>query len=168
VNFAAVQKLPVLFLCENNLYSVYSPLSVRQPEGRKIYEMVSTMGLRTGHIDGTDPLSTYQAISESVERIRNGHGPELLEITAYRWREHCGPNYDNNLPYRSEEEFQSWKSKDPVNRLQDEMLESGALTADILSRIDEEIDAEIEAAFKIAIDAPYPESDTAYKYEYAE
>ena len=115
-NFAVLKKLPVLFICENNLYSVYSPLAVRQPEGRVIHKMVQALGMPGADGDGNDVLECYAKISESVKRIRQGEGPEFLEFYTYRWREHCGPNYDNDIGYRTEAEFLEWKAKDPLKK----------------------------------------------------
>ena len=111
-NFAVLKRLPVLFVCENNLYSVYSPLSVRQPEGRKIHEMVAGLGLKILHGDGNDVQFVFKTASDAVSGIRSGSGPVFMEFSTYRWREHCGPFYDNDIGYRSEQEFEEWKRKD--------------------------------------------------------
>src|SRR3989442_1358391 len=84
VNFAVLKKLPVLFVCENNLYSVYSPLRVRQPEGRRIHEMVSAMGMPADHGDGNDAPLVYEAVAEGIEAIRAGEGPRFFEFATYR------------------------------------------------------------------------------------
>ena len=90
VNFAVLKKLPVLFLCENNFFSVYSPLHVRQPKGRKIFEMVRGMGVASQHGDGNKIEGVYSMITKCVDQIRVGSGPQFLEFETYRWREHCG------------------------------------------------------------------------------
>jgi len=117
INFAIIHNLPVLFICENNLYSVYSGLEVRQPKGRKIFEMAKAFGIESSHGDGNN----VQQVSDYVELARNkilsGSGPQFLEFDTYRWREHCGPNYDNDIGYRKEEEFLEWKKKDPLKRV---------------------------------------------------
>jgi TPP-dependent pyruvate/acetoin dehydrogenase alpha subunit len=114
INFAIIHNLPILFICENNLYSVYSGLEVRQPKRRKIFEMVRAFGIESRHGDGNN----VQQVSDYVELARNkilsGNGPQFLEFDTYRWREHCGPNYDNDIGYREEEEFLEWKKKDPL------------------------------------------------------
>jgi TPP-dependent pyruvate/acetoin dehydrogenase alpha subunit len=138
-NFAVVQKLPVLFLCENNLYSVYSPLPPRQPEGRKIHEWTHGLGLHTAHVDGMAAEATYTAIADITSHVRKGNGPALLEIDTYRWREHCGPNYDNDIGYRSEAEYLSWREKDAQNRLEKKLLENGTLTQKMLKDMEHRI-----------------------------
>ncbi|MFH1309967.1 MAG: thiamine pyrophosphate-dependent dehydrogenase E1 component subunit alpha, partial [Candidatus Omnitrophota bacterium] len=90
VNFAALKKLPVLFICENNFYSVYSPLKVRQPEGRKIYKMVEAIGIPSEQIDGNNAPEVYHKLKLAARSIRKGEGPRFLEFLTYRWREHCG------------------------------------------------------------------------------
>jgi len=167
VNFAAVQQLPVVFLCENNLYSVYSPLEVRQPQGRVINEMVQGLGLKTYAEDGENVEKTYACISEAISHARDGNGPVFAEISAYRWREHCGPNYDNDLAYRSEEEFLDWKCRDPLVTYRKLLLETGQVTLEELSIMDDTVFREVDAAFKFASSSPFPDNAEAYIDEYA-
>ena len=122
LNFAILRKLPVLFICENNFFSVYSPLSVRQPRGRDIQKMVECIGIDGAQGDGNNPEEVYQLISEAVESIRQKKEPGFLEFFTYRWREHCGPNFDNDLGYRTEEEFEMWKKRDPIKNYQIRLL----------------------------------------------
>jgi TPP-dependent pyruvate/acetoin dehydrogenase alpha subunit len=161
-NFAAVKGLPVLFLCENNLYSVYSPLGVRQPAGRKIHEMVRAMGIRTCEGDGNDVEEVHRVTSDALARIRSGEGPQFLEFHTYRWREHCGPNYDNDIGYRSEAEFLQWKERDPIARYQSELLAAGVLARGDADAMQARIAAEVDAAFAFADAAPFPEPADAF------
>ena len=100
INFSIVRKLPSLFICENNLYSVYSPLAIRQPPERQIFEMVAAMGMKTANCDGNDALACNKLVKNAVEHIRATGQPFFLEFSTYRWREHCGPDFDNDLDYR--------------------------------------------------------------------
>jgi len=93
VNFAVLKKLPVLFICENNFFSVYSPLKVRQPDNRKIFEMVAAMGCPAFYGNGNNPLEVFDKINSILPLIRTGNGPYFFEFETYRWREHCGPNF---------------------------------------------------------------------------
>lgn len=161
VNFAAVRNLPVLFLCENNLYSVYSPLKVRQPPGRSIAAMTAAMGIATATGNGSDVLECHALISEKVKAMRAGGGPCLLEFSTYRWREHCGPHYDNDLGYRSVEEFESWKKQDPLAH-----IEPSLAAADIAAAI-EAINREVDDAFTFAEQSAFPQAAEAYTGEYA-
>jgi TPP-dependent pyruvate/acetoin dehydrogenase alpha subunit len=162
VNFAVVRKLPVLFLCENNFYSVYSPLSVRQPAQRKIYEMAAAMGLNTAIADGNNIEETYVATAAAIEEMRNGGGPFLLELTTYRWREHCGPSYDNHIGYRTNEEFEEWEKKDPIYNYEKKLLEKGDITENEIISMNQRVLEEVNSAFDFAENAPFPDEDFAY------
>lgn len=166
-NFAAVKKLPVLFVCENNLYSVYSPLVVRQPPGRRIHEMVAALGVTSAIADGNDALASRSAAAEAVYRIRGGGGPFFLELTTYRWREHCGPEYDNHIGYRSEAEFESWKKKDPIPRLEKKLMDEKKITGSLLEQMNEKVAGEINEAFDFAESAPFPDPSEAFRDLYA-
>jgi pyruvate dehydrogenase E1 component alpha subunit len=162
VNFAVVKKLPVLFLCENNLYSVYSPLSVRQPEGRSIAKMAEGLGMKSGTGDGNDVTEVYAKTSEALDSIRSGGGPQLLEFSTYRWLEHCGPNYDNDLGYRTEAECLAWKTKEPIARFESVLLTGGIVSAAEVGRMDFDIEREVSLAFEYADASSFP--DAAYAY----
>jgi TPP-dependent pyruvate/acetoin dehydrogenase alpha subunit len=162
VNFAVVKNLPVLFLCENNLYSVYSPLSVRQPEGRSIAKMAEGLGMKTGTGNGNDVAEVYAKTSEALAAIRAGGGPQLLEFSTYRWLEHCGPNFDNDIGYRTEAEYLSWKAKDPVASFESALLAQGIVSAAEVAQMDRGIEQEVNAAFDFAEASPFPPAANAY------
>lgn len=164
VNFAAVRKLPVLFICENNLYSVYSPLSVRHPEGRSIAKMVEAMGVQIAEGDGNDALAIHQIMQDAIDKVRAGGGPYFLEFSTYRWREHCGPNYDNDIGYRTQEEFQDWQNREPISRLE-RALHKTALSD--MNEMRAEVIAEVQAAFEYAEASPFPAQSDAYQGVYA-
>lgn len=167
VNFAVVRKLPVLFLCENNLYSVYSPLRVRQPPGRAIHQMVAGMGLPSQACDGNDVVDVTGTVADLLQSIRQDGGPRFVEFSTYRWREHCGPNYDNDLGYRRSEEFEEWRRRDPVTVLESKLSKSGAVDSDDLSRIRSDLKNEIDAAFKFAETSAFPGGDELYDHVYS-
>ena len=168
VNFAAVRKLPVLFCCENNFFSVYSPLNVRQPAGRQIYRMVEALGLPSAIADGNDVTATCNAARTALADIRAGKGPYFLELTTYRWLEHCGPNYDNDLGYRSEAEFLEWKKRDPLAQYQSSLLAGGLISANEVAAMRRDLETEISAAFRFAEESPFPPTDEAFTGLYAE
>ena len=168
VNFAVLKKLPVLFVCENNLYSVYSPLYVRQPKGRRIFKMVSEMGISSiGNLDGNDALKCCEVLNDVITKIRKGEGPFFVEFMTYRWREHCGPNFDNDIGYRSEEEYQYWKLKDPIEKLKKQILLEDANLKEKIIRFKNNINQEIISAFEYAENSKYPNQDEAYKGVYS-
>jgi TPP-dependent pyruvate/acetoin dehydrogenase alpha subunit len=165
-NFAAVRKLPAIFVCENNLYSVYTPLSERQP-ARPITDLAKAHGLHAVHVDGNDAFAVHRAASSLVERTRDGAGPCFLLADTYRWREHCGPNYDNTLGYRTEAEFEAWKARDPIERLAHQLEAGGALDNGKRQGMAREFAGEIEQAFAAAEAAPFPDPKTADQMLYA-
>jgi pyruvate dehydrogenase E1 component alpha subunit len=168
MNFAVLKNLPVLFVCENNLYSVYSPLSVRQPTGRCIATMVSGLGVKVDSGDGNDVIDAYEKICRAISEIRSGGGPRFLEFSTYRWLEHCGPNYDNHIGYRTEAEYLEWKAKEPIARLGSELLADKFITTEQIAVMDAEVMAEIEDAFAYAEAEPMPEPHSAYTDLYAD
>lgn len=161
VNFAVLQRLPVLYVCENNLFSVYSPLAVRQPAGRVIHEMVAALGLPTAAGDGNDPEAVFASCRAMVESIRSGGGPAFVEFATYRWREHCGPNFDNDIGYRAEAEFLAWKERDPVATYARRLLKERVVTDAEIAVMDREIAAEVADAFAFAESSPFPAPETA-------
>jgi TPP-dependent pyruvate/acetoin dehydrogenase alpha subunit len=167
VNFAALKELPVLFLCENNFYSVYSPLKVRQPEGRKIHEMVAAMGIGTHFGDGNDILEVSSITKSAIAKIRQESKPMFLEFVTYRWREHCGPNYDNDIGYRSIEEFELWKTKDPLKRTYNQLIVEDPSFPEQWHAQQQEILREIDLAFQFAENSPFPEENDLFRDVYA-
>ncbi|WP_377477812.1 MAG: thiamine pyrophosphate-dependent dehydrogenase E1 component subunit alpha [Microcoleus anatoxicus] len=166
-NFAALKNLPVVFVCENNLYSVYTGMSERQPLGREVYALAKSHNIPSFQGDGNDVAEVYQMTAEAVQRARSGGGPTFLEFKTYRWREHCGPNYDNDLGYRTEAEFQEWKVRCPIQRTQAELLEQGILTAEDLEEMTRVISSEVEEAVSFAKSSPFPDPQILFQHIYA-
>jgi len=166
LNYAALYKLPVIFICENNLYSVYSPLSVRQPAERNLIKIAEAHGVEAYKCDGNDVVAVYNATKKAVEKARVGDGPSLLELSTYRFYEHCGTNFDNHLGYRTEEEFNSWKAKDPLKMLAKKLIGDDYFNQEI-QEMTNIINLEIDDAFAFAKSAPYPEEASLYTHLYA-
>ena len=165
-NFASLMRLPVVFVVENNLYAVYTPLYQRQPD-RPLVNVATPYDMPVHQVDGNDVLAVFQVAQQAVERARSGAGPTLIIADTYRWREHCGPNYDNTLGYRTTEEFENWKSHCPIATFSRYLRKNGILD-DLLERsLTDEIKAEIEAAFSFAKSAPFPDPSTAAHHVYA-
>ena len=163
LNFAVLKKLPTLFICENNLYSVYSPLSVRQPEGRKISSIAKAIGAEVAIGDGNNVLKSRKILSEVISKIRSGEALTwFLEFETYRWREHCGYQFDNHIGYRDEEEFLLWKKRDPI-----EIFKRDTLNLVDFKTIDKTIDVEIEEAFEQAKLDPFPSPEETFRNIYA-
>jgi pyruvate dehydrogenase E1 component alpha subunit len=166
-NFGLLHRLPIVFVCENNLYSVYSPLSVRQPAGREIFELACGYGMLAHQDDGNDPLRVYDLTSEAVEHARSGRGPVFLEFKTYRWREHCGPNFDNHIGYRTESEFREWEKRDPIATFGRLLRNESEYDDARLARFKERQAAEIAEAVSAAKAMPYPAASTLLEHVYA-
>lgn len=148
VNFAAVRDLPVVFVCENNLYSVYTDLGPRQPLGRNISEMVRAIGVRAHKIDVSNPIAAYKQVNGLIRASRKTGSPVFIEFLTYRWLEHCGPNDDDGLGYRPIGELQNWRANDPLNKLQDLLESNYNFKPEDLAEISREISNEIKTVFE--------------------
>ncbi|MFH0732097.1 MAG: thiamine pyrophosphate-dependent dehydrogenase E1 component subunit alpha [Candidatus Omnitrophota bacterium] len=156
MNFAALKKLPVLFVCENNLYAIHSHhLSRHQSDN--IPERVRIYGMPAERIESGDIFKIYEAAKKYVKKIRSGDGPAFLECVTCRWKEHVGPGDDFHLGYRSEEEVLLWKSKDELERLRK------LLDAEVLKTIERSVKDEIREAFEFAEESPFPEQGALYE-----
>lgn len=152
VNFAVVHKLPVVFILENNLYSVYTNLSARQPRHRSLAQLASTIGLYSETADDSEFQDTFAKLKKLTRYSREGYGPSLIEIRTYRTLEHCGPEDDDHLGYRSEDEIIRLKKVDLVGNLECLISISPFEKSEIIS----EIMLEIDEAFTFAEISPFP------------
>jgi len=143
MNWASLKKLPVIFICENNLYSTATLLKDRQP-AVEIYKRAESYGMPGYQIDGNDVVAVYEKVKQVSESARNNEGPVLIEVLTYRWREHVGPHFDYDLGYRSKQELEEWMEKCPVKRY--EHLLSDELNQSLIDDINEEIDKSLAFA----------------------
>jgi TPP-dependent pyruvate/acetoin dehydrogenase alpha subunit len=162
-NFAVVHKLPVVFVMENNLYSVYTGLSPRQPAGRSISKLASAIGLHSDSVEDSDFSACYSKLVSLTDYARSGNGPSLIEISTYRKLEHCGPNDDDSLGYRPQYELTKLKERDLISALEDEL----SLSVLDIGAIKSEIEEEIEQAFIFAESSPFPTYEQATGDVYA-
>ena len=167
VNFALVHSLPVLFVCEDNLYSVYTPIEPRQPAGRGLAQLAAGMGMTTAKGDGNVVNDVVRLSETAINHARSGQGPYFLEFTTYRWREHCGPNFDNDIGYRTQAEFESWLALCPIEQCKSELISSRTSSDTELISIDHQLNDNINAAFKAAKSAPFPASHEALEQIFA-
>jgi len=144
-NYAALHHLPIMFVCENNMYATATHISMRQPEG-PIFERVKGF-MWSGQVDDGDVSQVYQAAQECKEA-----GPGFLEIGTYRFREHVGPDFDWDLGYRTKEEVQDYMSRDPLPTVRAKLSEEEAQS------IEAEAKARVATAFDLADVAPWPEA----------
>lgn len=153
LNFAVLKKLPMIYVCENNLYSVYTPLKQRQPD-RPLSDLAQGHGMKTIKADGNDVFAVYDAAQEAVAYSRAGQGPVFLEFPTYRWREHCGPQFDNHLGYRDPKEFEQWKTFCPVQQMKDFVLQEGLLSESDIQQIQDDLLVKIDEAVTFAKACP--------------
>ncbi len=157
LQYAAVWRLPVVFVCENNGFSVNTPLAERRPPEVSLPVLARSHGLFADQGDGNDALQVFDLCRRAVERARSGGGASFLEFATYRWVEHCGPADDHHLPCRDPEAFRHWKNRCPVAALERRLAEQGLAEAGELARLRAEIEAEVTAALAWARQAPFPD-----------
>lgn len=157
-NFAAIKELPILFVCENNSYAIYSHILVRQKfdNAYKRYEEMGIPGIR---VDGNDVLKVYEVSRQLMTRIRAGGGPFLLECKTYRLLAHAGPSSDEHLRYRSKEEIEEWSKKCPIKRLEKYMFENNMVKKDDLIEIRNKVADDIQEAVLFAENSELPKKE---------
>lgn len=163
-NFASLHRLPVIFLCENNLYSVYSPMCVRQPSHREVFQQAQGHGIPAEQVDGNNPEAVFLSVKKARSSAALGEGPTFIEYKTYRWREHCGPGFDNHIGYREEAEFLEWKKRDPLETYRQKLLAVGLLTEKGIRELSAQITAEIVDALAFARQSPEPRDLTHFVY----
>ena len=164
LNFAAVQRLPLVVIAENNGYAYSTPLS-KQTAVRCLADKAAGYGIPATQADGNDLLAVYETSRHAVEHARAGHGPFLVELLTYRRKGHA--EHDNQS-YVSREELDAWARNDPVDRYQARLLETGWASAEELGGIEAQVDAELDAAVALCEDEPLPEPMTALDGVYAD
>jgi TPP-dependent pyruvate/acetoin dehydrogenase alpha subunit len=163
LNIAAIWKLPVVFVCENNQYGM--SMSVKKATAiENISDRASAYGMPGVTVAGTELDEVYKATLEALERARAGEGPTLLEAITYRYLGHS--KSDANL-YRTREEIQMWREQDPIQRFAVKLEEEGLLEEDEWRKLDEETKERIEEAFSKASKEPDPEPESALEDVYA-
>jgi pyruvate dehydrogenase E1 component alpha subunit len=167
LNFAALKSLPVVFVCENNLYSVYSPMSVRQPPDRQIADVASAIGVESHQGDGNDVEAVHALAGQAVAKARRGEGPTFLELMTYRWREHVGPNFDNDLGYRTLQEYDEWRARCPVETQESRLLDGGTATREELDAMRVRVRAEVDEAVAQAKADPFPDPPSFFEHVYS-
>ena len=167
LNIAAIHKLPVVMICENNLYSVLTPLSARKPDNHEIVQLAAGHGVLSQQGDGNDADEVFSMAGEAIQHARAGKGPVFLEFKTYRWFEHCGPLNDEHLRYRPVGELEAWKARDPLKLYVERLCKDGVVSATNLELMEKTIHAEIEDAVDFAKASPFPARDQLGKHLYA-
>lgn len=170
LNFAALMKLPIVFVCENNLYATHMPIRecrVSLP----ISKIAEPFGIDVHTVDGNDVLHVYEAGRRAVETCREGNGPVFMEFMTYRFRGHVGP--DDNIQgshtdIRPQEEIDLWLKKDPIKRFEQYLTENQLMDRDRLQGIRDEVMAEVTEAQAFAKNSPSPRQEELTKYVFKE
>jgi len=162
LNFASVHRLPVIFVCENNKYGI----SVSQAKHQAIKDIAiraTSYDMPGVVVDGNDVLDVYGAASKAVSRARAGEGPTLIECKTYRWRGHHEGDPNQGRRYRTTEEIEEWKKKDPIPRLAGKLLEQKALTKKKMASIEARLAEEIEQAVAYANESAFPSIEEMFE-----
>ena len=164
-NMAGLYKLPVLFVCENNGYGEYTPQANHQAIV-DVADRAAGYGMPGVVVDGMDVFAVYEAAEEAVKRARRGEGPTLLECKTYRYYDHVGVR-GMGLTYRTDEEVEQWRQRDPIDRFEDHLLKQKVLSKAKLEGIHADVQQQVDAAIKFAEDSPYPELSALTEDVYA-
>lgn len=165
MNMAQLWKLPVIYVCENNLYNEYTHYA--ETTAGEITARPKAFGIRTETVDGQDVRAVYETTARLVEGTRSGEGPAFLLCNTYRYRGHHVGDIDRSY-YRSKEEEQEWMTqRDPLKILADWLIDQGSTDQATLDQIRAEARAEIEAGVEFALNAPYPDVSQVDRHVYA-
>ncbi|MDH7564642.1 MAG: thiamine pyrophosphate-dependent dehydrogenase E1 component subunit alpha [Candidatus Bathyarchaeota archaeon] len=162
LNMASIWKLPVIFVCENNLYAMGTRQSIAM-NIENIADRAAAYGIPGVSVDGNDVLAVYEEACKASERARRGEGPTLIECKTYR---HRGHSRVDPARYRSKEEVAEWLSKDPIKRFRDKLLRSAVVEGEIQA-VEKEVSLQIEEALHFAMESPYPQPGEALEDVYA-
>ena len=165
LNLSAIWKLPVIYMCESNQYMEFTPTT--DLTAGRIYRRAEPFGVPGVEVDGNDVLEVRRVVGEAVERARRGEGPSLIEANTYRFSGHSEGESAFVSDYRTEEEVESWKARDPVTCFRDLLVADTVITAAELDAIDAGEDAAVEAAVEFAEASPFPSPDEALEHVFA-
>lgn len=163
LNMAGLWKLPVVYICENNLYGMSNPVS-KSTAVKDIAQRAESYNMPGVIVDGNDIVEVYKAVKEAVDRARRGEGATLIESKTYRW---LGHSKSDPRVYRTREEEEEWKEKDPIKRFEKYLEETTDITKDELEEMNKIVEQEIEEAYQFAINSPDPRVEDLAKYVYA-
>jgi len=163
-NLAALHRLPLLIVCENNKYAAHTAIERRQAVPL-LAERVATFGLPTEKLDGNDPELLLRAVERIVPQIRTGAGPHFIEIETYRQCGHVGPGDDEGAGYRTAAEIAEWKTRDPVVLMRQRLAES--VDSGELERLERGLEADVYTAIDAAKGAPFPDLRDAVAHNWA-
>lgn len=161
LNFASLKKLPVVFVCENNLYSTHMPIATCLADPA-IYKKAAVFNMPGVRVDGNNVIEVYLAAKTAVQNARGGRGPALIECMTYRWRGHVGPYFDLDKGLRSQEELDLWMSKCPIKALEKQLLSNNIISESEINEIYQNAIKEVEDSVSFARESPYPDSSSEF------
>ena len=164
LNMAAIWKLPQVFICKNNMYAMSSPVS-KFVATKNISDRATAFGIPGITVDGMDVIAIYEVVKKAAKRAREGKGPTLIEPKTYRYRGHS--KSDRNL-YRTKEEIEEWKKKDPITKFMKRLKGFGEINDEEIEKIKKDITKEIEDGINFALNSSDLSADALLKYVYAE
>ncbi|MBN8620916.1 MAG: pyruvate dehydrogenase (acetyl-transferring) E1 component subunit alpha [Anaerolineae bacterium] len=159
LNLAAVWRLPVILICENNLYGEYTPYALTSPVPN-VADRAAAYGIPARIVDGQDAEALHAVLLEAVQHAQSGAGPTLVEAKTYRYRGH---SRTDPAAYRPPGELEQWLQRDPIHILADRMIADGQLTPAAFDTLSHDIDSQVEAAVQWALQQPYPDTSTLYE-----
>ena len=165
LNFAAIHRLPVVFICENNEYAISVPQS-KQMAVADVASRAEGYGMPGVVVDGNDVLACYRVMKEAHDRARGGEGPTLIECKTYRFLPHTSD--DDDKTYRTREEVEERRHHDPIERFTTQLIDAGIADREALEAVRDDVKSEVEAAIQVAWDAPDPDPATAARHIFAE
>ena len=167
LDFASLHNLPILFICENNEYSVYSHISNRQSKIRSVTNIAKSFGIESFQINGNKIENIFLKIKLIIEKIKNKPQPFLIELKTFRHLEHCGPNNDDDLNYRDQKYLKFWNDKCPVITYETYLKKINYLTELDIFKMNKKIKKEISYSFNFAKKSKFPKKNLLKKYVYA-
>jgi len=168
LNFAALKNIPVLFVCENNMYATASSINKRQAEQSSIADKAASYGIDGFCVDGNNVMDVYNVAQRAVKRARSGHGSTLIEATTYRWFGHVGPNDDTVTGHRPARELEEWKKKCPLKNFRDNLRSEKVLDSEGDKAIEDLISHQLKDALQFAQESEQPAAESLLKNVFVE
>ncbi len=166
-NLAALHKLPVVFVCENNFYGI-SVSMARHTAIKDIADRAAAYGMPSVIVDGNDVLAVHEAVGKAIKAARDGRGPTLVECKTYRWRGHFEGDPNQGTRYRSKEEMAQWRAKCPIKRFREKIVRQRLLTKKELERLETDVRQRVEEAMVYADESPFPAGQEALEDLFAQ
>ena len=167
LDFAVLHNLPVLFVCEDNNYSVYSQKKKRQSPKRNILKIAEGAGMKSKKIDGNNVFEIHQETKKIINQLKKKSGPYFLSLETYRHLEHCGPDNDDHLNYREKNYIKYWMNKCPISIAEKFLLKNNLITKNTIKEFKKKIISEINSGFDFANKSKFPKKNELEKDIYA-